>query len=221
VSTQEEICRIMKKVCVRPDGKYVCDFLEGDAVRYTSEPYETADEAIEETSKWYLWAKTLPNGKADSIYYIIEVPETWSGPHDLKNLFSGLRVKIGRSNNPLKRLSNLQTGCSGELIICALEPGHSKKESELHKLFSKERRQGEWFVCTPKLFEHLKEVLTKNTMLPPEHRCKLENVIERAYIYSSVRDVFGGAPDIVNPSLDEDWSGSVFVDLVNGPHKLG
>lgn len=211
----------MKKICVRPDGKFICNYVVHDEVRYFSDVYETSVEALEDTTRWYSWAKALPNGRAESIYYIIEVPETWSGPHDLSNLFSGLRVKIGRSINPLKRLANLQTGCSGELIICALEPGHSQRESELHKIFSSERRQGEWFVCTPKLFEHLKAVQTKNSILPPKHRYKLENLIERAHIYSAVRDVFSGAPDIVNPSLDEPWSGSVFVDLVNGPHKLG
>lgn len=38
-------------------------------------------------------------------------------------------MKIGRSNNVLKRLSNLQTGTFGQLILHALEPGGSEKKT--------------------------------------------------------------------------------------------
>lgn len=54
-------------------------------------------------------------------------------------------------------------------------------------------------------------------MLPPEDQEKLSQLPDRIEIYRSVREALGTAPDMVNPSLGEDWKGSVFVDLVYRP----
>jgi len=35
----------------------------------------------------------------------------------------------------------------------------------------------------------------------------------------STRKVFGGTPDMINPSLNEPWAGKVFLDLTQS--KLG
>ena len=45
---------------------------------------------------------------------------------------------------------------------------------------------------------------------------------ERSIAYRQVREILGKAPDTVNPSLEEDWHGSFFVDLVySSLAKLG
>jgi len=213
----------MERLSIRPDRKFVCDYIFNDEVAFSSETYEKPEDAIIEVRKWHKWQNGLPSGTTDSIYYIIEIPETWSGSMSPKNLFFGLRVKIGRTKNIQKRVQNLQTGSSGELVICALEPGGQNRENELHKIFKSERRQGEWFVCTAKLVDHIKAIHLKNKMLPPKHFSKLQNLISRANIYHDLKNYMGKEPDIVNPSLDDDWGAAnyVFMDLVNGPPKRG
>ncbi|HDU5814323.1 TPA: GIY-YIG nuclease family protein [Klebsiella aerogenes] len=166
--------------------------------------------------EWQTWANNVSSGKVSSIYYILQVPDTWSGSSDKNNPYSGLYVKIGRSNNVLKRLSNLQTGTFGQLILHALEPGGSEKENYLHEKFSNERRQGEWFICTKELTKHIFTTWFRNKMLPPEHQIKLMQLAERIGIYSHVYSLMGGRPDLVNPSISEPWECEkyVFVDLV-------
>lgn len=162
------------------------------------------------------WANNVSSGKVSSIYYILQVPDTWAGSSDKNNPYSGLYVKIGRSNNVLKRLSNLQTGAFGQLILHALEPGGSEKENYLHEKFSNERRQGEWFVCTKELTKHIFTTWFKNKMLPPEHQIKIMQLAERIGIYSHVHTLMGGKPDLVNPSISEPWECEkyVLVDMI-------
>ncbi len=213
----------MEKLSIRPDKKYICDYIVNNEVAYSSEPYEYAGEARSEVRKWYVWQEGLPLGTTSSIYYIIEIPETWSGSKNPNNLFMGLRTKIGLTKNIKKRVQNLQTGSSGELVVCALEPGGIEREQKLHKLFESERRQGEWFVCTPKLTRHIRDTHLKNKMLPPKHVHKLQNLVSRASIYHALKKNMGIEPDLVNPALDEEWDSAdyVFLDLVNGPKKRG
>ena len=51
-------------------------------------------------------------------------------------------------------------------------------------------------------------------MLPPEHQEKMQILAQRSNDYRIMRDLIGGAPDTVNPSLDDEWHGTTFVDLV-------
>ncbi len=44
-------------------------------------------------------------------------------------------------------------------------------------------------------------------MLPPEHQWKVLQLAERIGIYRAMRGVLG-TPDMVNPSLNEEWYGS-------------
>lgn len=134
----------------------------------------------------------------------------------MENPYSGLYVKIGRSNNVLKRLSNLQTGTSGQLIIHALEPGGSEKESKLHEKFICERRQGEWFACTREVTEHIFATWFRNKMLPPEHQVKLVELADRISTYTHIHDLMGGRADLVNPSINEPWDSEkyVFFDFI-------
>ena len=56
-------------------------------------------------------------------------------------------IKIGISKNPLKRLSQLQTGNGDKLILLGVyEVGNDRAiEKRLHKMFWQSRQKGEWF----------------------------------------------------------------------------
>jgi hypothetical protein len=181
---------------------------------YETEPYPSANLALKTAKRWSVWSHNVADGRADSIYYILVIPETWPGPAPGAHIFSGLHMKIGRTNDVLKRLRNLKTGTPGELIIMALEPGSTTIEKARHKQFASERRQGEWFVCSPRLCQHAMDTWRRNNLLPPEHQMRLVRLADRIRAYRVIREVLGKAPDMVNPSLNEKWHGSVFVDLV-------
>lgn len=51
-------------------------------------------------------------------------------------------------------------------------------------------------------------------MLPPKHQHKLLEITDRVRAYRQMREIIGGTPDTVPPSLHEDWYGTTFVDLV-------
>ncbi|HCT9738439.1 TPA: GIY-YIG nuclease family protein [Morganella morganii] len=202
---------------ITESGKYIFDMLLDSGELYdTSHFFDTREDANSWMEEWQTWANNVSSGKESSIYYILQVPDTWAGSSDENNPYSGLYVKIGRSNNVLKRLSNLQTGTFGQLILHALEPGGSKKENYLHEKFSNERRQGEWFICTKELTKHIFTTWFRNKMLPPEHQIKIMQLADRIGIYSYVHRLMGGKSDLVNPSISEPWKCEkyVFVDLV-------
>ena len=196
-------------------GKFIADIhLDNGEYYFTTEHFPTFKEAEEWVTNWCDWANKVSLGAIDSIYYVIQVPDSWAGPPKNAHPLHGLFIKIGRSKNVLQRLQNLQTGTYGELIIGALEPGGSTRESELHKKFSHLRRHGEWFSCNEELFLHVFRTWYRNKMLPPEHQQKMLTLGERSNAYRYMRDIIGGAPDTVNPSLDDEWHGTTFVDLV-------
>lgn len=182
---------------------------------YETELYPTIALALKEARRWSTWAENLPSGKADSIYYILVIPETWFPSPVGAHPFSGLHIKIGRAKDALKRLQNLKTGTSGELIIMALEPGGAAVERARHKQFASDRRQGEWFVCSPKLAQHAWNTWRKNNLLPPEHQARLLRLANRLEQYRQVREIIGKTPEMINPSINEEWRESTFVDLVN------
>lgn len=68
---------------------------------------------------------------------------------------NGESVKIGFSKDPEKRLKNLQTANPVELKLLYFEKGNSNIESRLHKLFSKDRIQGEWFNFSDEILEFI------------------------------------------------------------------
>jgi hypothetical protein len=195
--------------------KFIADIhLESGEYYFTTEHFSTFKEVEECVTSWCDWANKVSLGTIDSIYYVIQVPDSWAGPPKNAHPLHGLFIKIGRSKNVLQRLRNLQTGTYGELIITALEPGGSTRESELHKKFSHLRRHGEWFSCNEELFLHVFRTWYRNKMLPPEHQQQMLTLGERINVYRYMREIIGGAPDTVNPSLDDEWHGTTFVDLV-------
>lgn len=54
-------------------------------------------------------------------------------------------VKIGATNSISTRLHDLQVGCPFELKLVTTLPGGEKVERQLHDMFAKHRKRGEWF----------------------------------------------------------------------------
>ena len=68
------------------------------------------------------------------------------------------RVKIGISNNPSKRLEQIQTGNPDKCELVSAYQSDDARETEtiLHSLLSDCRLEGEWFKCSPKKLHSLK-----------------------------------------------------------------
>jgi len=64
-------------------------------------------------------------------------------------------VKIGRSNTPEQRVSELQTGCAHELMLWFCLPGGKAEEDRIHNHFRRVRRRGEWFNMTRGVYEEI------------------------------------------------------------------
>jgi hypothetical protein len=60
-------------------------------------------------------------------------------------------VKIGRADNPEKRLRDMQVGSPLKLRLCSYHQADTDMELRLHLLFSKYREHGEWFKPCPAL----------------------------------------------------------------------
>jgi hypothetical protein len=199
------------------NGRYVVHIRDSSGeIVYSTDDCDTANVAESAANQWLKWADDAPDGRGDSIYYILAVPITWPGPPPGAHRYSGLHFKIGRATNVLKRLQDLRTGTSEDLIIHALEPGNASIEAERHRQFSSDRRQGEWFAASPRLCQHVYDTWRKNRILPPDHQQKIVSFFERSRIYAGLRSD-GFKFDMINPSLEEPWFGSVFVDLVHTP----
>jgi hypothetical protein len=198
-------------------GRYIGHVRDSSgAIAYSTDAFDDANLAERAAARWRRWADDVPNGRGDSVYYILAVPITWPGPPPGAHRYSGLHFKIGRATNVLKRLQDLRTGTSEDLIIHALEPGDASIEAERHRQFSSDRRQGEWFAASPRLCQHVHETWRRNRILPPDHQQKIVSFFERSGIYASLRSA-GCKFDMINPSLEEPWFGSVFIDLVHTP----
>jgi hypothetical protein len=96
--------------------------LEPNSARHA--PFDTkAPEQVQ------FWSENLP--KSEFIYFI---QHGESGP-----------VKIGLSNAPTRRVSELQTGNPRALVLRHVIPGDRDVESGLHERFKPARIRGEWF----------------------------------------------------------------------------
>ncbi len=65
-------------------------------------------------------------------------------------------VKIGKANDPYKRLSRLQTGSSSPLEIIGIIHGGIHEEKALHKKLAHLHIRGEWFHHTAEIDEIIK-----------------------------------------------------------------
>lgn len=64
-------------------------------------------------------------------------------------------IKIGYSDNPFARLSQLQMGNSSELSLLSLFKGGKKEEASLHDIFQFNKVRGEWFSVDDSLIEKI------------------------------------------------------------------
>jgi hypothetical protein len=69
-------------------------------------------------------------------------------------------IKIGFSDNPAKRLAQLQTGQPQRLRLLATIPGDARREREIHARFARHRRQGEWFAPAPEILRFIADQIT-------------------------------------------------------------
>lgn len=67
--------------------------------------------------------------------------------------------KIGKSKDPVKRLSQLRTSSPDEIaIVCTIETSDMDRlEGELHQHFADKHIRGEWFRLTPSDVEYIKD----------------------------------------------------------------
>jgi hypothetical protein len=62
-------------------------------------------------------------------------------------------IKIGKADNPRKRLVELQVGCASRLVLLAMIPGGDADEGRLHRQFRHLKVRGEWFRADDDLME--------------------------------------------------------------------
>ena len=87
--------------------------------------------------------------------------------------------KVGESNNPYKRVKNLQTGNPRRLYIykiieCATKVRARAVEDTIHKRFSNKRNTGEWFSISK---EEVDEICVEINKLHHIEWQKAKNVI--------------------------------------------
>ena len=202
------------------DAGFVARIHRDDNFVYETDRCETREAARDAAREWRHWYSNVPAGTVESIYYIVAVPDIWPGPPKGGHCYSGLRVKIGRARNVRKRLADLRTGTSADLIIHALEPGSPQLERQRHGEFQTDRRQGEWFSCSPPLTAHIFKTWERNNALPPEHQIEILRLQDRIDTLMRARQAIGGSFDMINPSLDERWKGKVLVDLAHSGWRV-
>jgi hypothetical protein len=66
-------------------------------------------------------------------------------------------VKIGKTDNLQKRLSQLQTASDSCLVVILTLPGNIEKERELHVRFSDYRLNGEWFTFADEIKRYVND----------------------------------------------------------------
>lgn len=71
---------------------------------------------------------------------------------------SGKFVKVGLSEQPWKRLSDLQTAHHNHLEMLAIMPGDRSAEQRLHRRFAEYRHNREWFRDSEPLQEYIRQV---------------------------------------------------------------
>lgn len=72
-------------------------------------------------------------------------------------------VKIGKSDNPEKRLQSLQTGNPAKLVLYKTIPNVADEyETYVQGLFEKDRVEGEWFKLTDELLKFMFETANNN-----------------------------------------------------------
>jgi hypothetical protein len=87
-----------------------------------------------------------PNDPSSFVYFLQRIPD---GP-----------IKIGWTDDPGRRVAELQTGSAEELMLRALIPGGRAEETQLHEKFASARMLGEWFRPVPELLAFIDTIST-------------------------------------------------------------
>jgi Meiotically Up-regulated Gene 113 (MUG113) protein len=74
-------------------------------------------------------------------------------------LHGGELIKIGRALDPFARRAALQHGSPVKLDLWCVVPGGADLEGTLHQHFAEERRHGEWFAISARLFNYIKQAM--------------------------------------------------------------
>ncbi len=95
------------------------------------------------TAEYYHWDNNK-NTSEDSLYFIQ----------------SGVNVKIGRSNDPEKRLTQLSTGIAEQPKILLVVPNKGNMEKILHKAFEswRIRSNSEWFLLSDQIAKFINHI---------------------------------------------------------------
>lgn len=76
------------------------------------------------------------------------------------------RIKIGFSNNPIRRLREMQTGHPLELKLIGSIPGCEYEEFVIHHRFNHLRLKGEWFTIDDDLMDFIEQFEKDGVMMP-------------------------------------------------------
>lgn len=95
-----------------------------------------------------------------SFYFPVSKEEGWNSNSDDDLYFIKSEdgfVKIGRSNNPERRLGAIQTSNHKELKLLARFKNKGVHENETHQRFKKLNIRGEWYKLTDEIKDFIKE----------------------------------------------------------------
>lgn len=62
-------------------------------------------------------------------------------------------IKIGKADDPAKRIASIQTSLPQRIKLIATIPGGHEQEKALHHRFASLRTRGEWFHAAPQIIE--------------------------------------------------------------------
>ena len=62
---------------------------------------------------------------------------------------TGIRIKIGYSKDPQKRLSGVRVGSPSAIVLRGMFPASRDVERGLHRYFADDHISGEWFYMSP------------------------------------------------------------------------
>jgi hypothetical protein len=66
-------------------------------------------------------------------------------------------LKIGRSNNPITRLKQLNTASSDRIELICIHEDFGDAEIRIHKKFEKFKLNGEWFIYSQEIVDFMKD----------------------------------------------------------------
>lgn len=86
--------------------------------------------------------------------------------------------KIGFSDNPEKRISEIQTGCPYVLKLHHFVTGTTRDEKKQHQKYKHLNSNGEWFFVKDELKEYLDSVICKNVLVVTSALKFIEGITE-------------------------------------------